>query len=299
MHVMDWDTLRHVLALARSGALEGAADRLGVARTTVSRRLTALEQELGTRLFYRAADGWLPTPAGEELIEVAEQVEHDLLATEARLRGQDQQLAGPLHVSTVPLVLFVFREAFASYAEKYPDIELQVSLTAEPRPPGLREADVVTRLSNTPPEHLVGRRVGPIQFGVYAAETLVQELGADAPLHAYPWIGRTGGANVEWFERWLSHNAPGARVVFRTAYEPMLLARLVRSGVGVQILPCVIGEADPMMRRIAPLDPAFHLDLWLLTAPALRKNGRVHTLIQHLAEAMTRDSSALAGKTSG
>lgn len=299
MHSMDWDTLRHVLALARAGSLQGASGELGVARTTVSRRIAALETQLGTRLFYRTPDGWTPTSAGEELIEVAEQVEHDLRLTEERLRGQDHEMAGPLHVSTVPFLVWTFRDALARFSADHPEVQLSVSTTSERRAPGLRDADVVTRLSNDPPQTLVGRRIGPVQFGVYASAALTRRLGEHAPLAAYPWIGRAGGENVAWFEQWLAHHAPGARIVMRMEYEPMLLARLVRDGIGAQILPCILGDADPDLRRIAPLDPVFRLDLWVLTSAALRRNARIHSLVQQLAEAFAARREELAGGTDG
>ena len=259
----------------RSGTLLGASKVLGVARTTVARRVAALEDELGTRLFHRAQSGFHTTAAGLELIEAAERVEAELVAAEAQLRGRDGALGGRLRVSTVPLVLVAFGDAFQSFAQAHPDIQLEVGMTPDRRAPGEVDADVVTRLSNQPPERLFGTRVGALQFGVYASTQRVDELGSDAPLSAYPWIGRAGGDNVEWFRQWLAANAPGAEVVFEMEYEPIVLQRLVREGIGAQILPCILADNDPGVSRIAPLDPLFRLDLWLLSSEEMRRNRGV------------------------
>ena len=72
---MDWDHLRHFLELARTGTLVGAARRLGVDHTTVSRRLAALEKQLGAALFAREAGGHRLTEAGRQLLVSVEAME--------------------------------------------------------------------------------------------------------------------------------------------------------------------------------------------------------------------------------
>src|SRR5687767_597155 len=77
LHGMDWDSVRHFLAIARAGSLKGAARALGVDSSTVSRRLAALESELGARLFERQADGYTCTARGLEVLPLAERMAAD------------------------------------------------------------------------------------------------------------------------------------------------------------------------------------------------------------------------------
>ena len=67
----DWDDLRVFLTLAREGSLTMAARSLGVSHPTVARRVRALEQRIGARLFDRLPDRFVPTSAGEELLGAA------------------------------------------------------------------------------------------------------------------------------------------------------------------------------------------------------------------------------------
>ncbi|MGU4174237.1 LysR family transcriptional regulator, partial [Pseudomonas aeruginosa] len=69
---MDWDHLRFFGELARSGSMAAAARQLGVEHTTVSRRIQALEKQLGAVLFEREAGQWRPTEAGRQLLGVAD-----------------------------------------------------------------------------------------------------------------------------------------------------------------------------------------------------------------------------------
>ena len=89
---MDWDDLRYVLAIARQGNLSRAASCLGVTRTTVGRRLRAIESGLGVRLFDRTPEGFSPTAAGQDMCEVADEMEADVLSLEGRVLGRDVQL---------------------------------------------------------------------------------------------------------------------------------------------------------------------------------------------------------------
>lgn len=294
---MNWDDLKFVLAVRRAHTLAGAGEALGVAHTTVGRRLAALEAELGVRLFDWTPDGLVPTAAGEDLAAVAEGVEGEILAAEGRVVGRDAQLKGALRVGLVDVLFTCFDDAFLSFVERYPGIELTLAISRDTVSLARREADVVLRLSDAPPETLVGRRVGSLQFGIYAARSLVDTVGEDAPLGAFPWIGWDGGPNAAWFESWLAANAPGASTVLRIDDRGLLMAHAVRSGVGVQILPCVLADAFPDLQRIAPLDPLFRRGIWMLTLHELRDNRRIRAFMEHLGQAFERRRDALAGNT--
>ena len=89
---MDWDHFRYFLELARAGTLAGAARRLGVEHTTVSRRLQALEKQVGSALFAREAGGHRLTEAGRQLMPKVEAMETAFLAVESAAPGVRQGL---------------------------------------------------------------------------------------------------------------------------------------------------------------------------------------------------------------
>lgn len=292
---VQWDDLRYVLAIARDGTLLRAAQILGVAHTTVGRRLLRLEDELGVRLFDRTPEGYVPTAAGEDLAEVAERMESDVLAVEGRVLGRDAHLRGRLRVSTGDLFFHVFARDFVAFKERYPSVDLTVHATSDPVSLTRREADVVLRLSDAPPDNLVGRDLGFVQFGVYASPGLIDAAGEDAPLSDYPWIGWDERLDRRWFDAWLADNAPGADIVLRLSHDFRLMAQAIRSDIGVQILPCFFADPDPTLHRIAPLEEMFRLRLWLLTLPELRTNSRVRVFMTHMADALAAHRPALAG----
>jgi DNA-binding transcriptional LysR family regulator len=284
---MEWDDLRYVLAIARDHTLSSAAQRLGVSHTTVGRRLKAIEESLGVRLFDRTPDGLVPTPAGQDIAEVAEEVEANVLTLEARVLGQDEQLSGSLRVSTMDTIFNRFHEAFSSFTTRYPSVELtvmagdrEVSLTR-------READVVLRMTTSPPEYLVGKKLRDVPFGVYASKELAQKIGEDAPLLAYPWLGWDERLGYRWFDAWIAHNAPGAKISVRVDFSAMHLRESIAAGLGVNFLARFDGDADPRLVRVADVSEMFTRELWLLTLPALRNTSRVRAFMDHMSEQLT------------
>ncbi len=282
---VHWDDLRHVLALARDRTLSKASDRVGATHTTVGRRLKAIEADLGVRLFDQTPEGYVPTAAGQEVVEVAERVELELLGLEARVVGGDARLQGKLRVATLDLLFRRFAPAFRSFIARYPLVELTVTASDTEVSLTRREADVALRLTNTPPEHLVGRRLGQVEFAVYASTDLAARVGPGATYADFPWLHWDERLNPRWLDQWLATNAPGAAIAVRVDFSSLSLFDAVRAGLGVHFLPCVEGDADPSLVRIGPPEGASVRGLWLLTLPELRHTSRVRAFLEHMGDA--------------
>ena len=292
---MEWDDLRYVLALTRTHTLARAAVALGVTHTTVGRRLRTIEARLGVRLFDRTPDGFLPTPAGQALAATAEHVEGEILAAEGRVLGQDAQLRGALRVSTMDMLFCGFLGAFSSFIERYPSVELTVTTPLDRVSLTRREADVALRMTNDPPPELIGRKVGTIQFAVYAAASLVEAAGPGAGLGAYPWIGWDERLDPRWFNAWLAKHAPGARIVVRLDDNARARERAVCAGVGAHFMACFEGDALPGVVRVSEILTPLARDLWLLTLRDLRHTSRVRAFMDHMAAALAGEQARLAG----
>ena len=282
---MQWDDLRFVLAVARAGTLTGAGRELGVARTTVGRRVRALEQGLGVRLFDETPEGLVPTPAGLELAESAERVEDEVLAAESKLAGQDLALRGSLRVSTLDFVYECFTDAFASFTAAYPGIELSLLSTDEQVSLRRREADVALRMTDAPPESLIGRRLAAVEFGIYAARSLVECSGPETPTAALPWLRFDARDDGRGLEPWYRVYAAGAPVAMGfDSYAVMRHA--VCSGLGVHFLPRFDAERFDQLVWLGPERDPPTRSLWLLTLPELRSNSRVRAFMRHMDSAL-------------
>src|SRR5437899_12682630 len=100
--MIDWDDVRYFLAVARGGSVRAAADRLGVNHTTVLRRIAQLEERLGAQMFEKLPSRYRLRAAGEEVLEVAEQMEASSHLLETRVFGRDKTVRGLLRVTLAP-----------------------------------------------------------------------------------------------------------------------------------------------------------------------------------------------------
>src|SRR6201996_3036448 len=148
--MIDWDDVRYFLAVARGGSVRAAAERLGVNHSTVLRRIAQLEERLGARMFEKLPSGYRLTAAGEEVLELANQMEASSHQLETRVLGRDQSVRGLLRVTLPPfLATHLLMPDFAEFARLHPDIEMEVLSTGEVANLTNREADVAIATSAT------------------------------------------------------------------------------------------------------------------------------------------------------
>jgi len=283
MHSMDWDDLRFVLALSRAGTLSGAALELRTTHTTVARRIRALEARLSTQLFTSDEQGYVATSAGLHVVESAERTEEQMFALEARILGGDAKLEGKLRVSTMDILFRRYERAFASFMERFPGIELSVSCNDAEASLKRREADVALRMTRAPAPYLVGRKIGRIDFAVYASRKLAKQVGHKAPLSKWPWLGWDERVGADWLDAWLAKHAPGAKVALRVDMSSLSLREVVATGIGVHFLACAEGDSDRRLVRISPIAHDYARDVWLLTLDELRAATRVRAFLDHFA----------------
>ncbi|HVZ74410.1 MAG TPA: LysR family transcriptional regulator [Polyangia bacterium] len=291
----DWNDLRYFLACARVGSLAGAGRALKVDQSTVGRRLAALEEALGARLFDRKPEGFTLTATGARLLETAQIVEQATIDLERRATGADARLEGVVRVATSETLsaTFLAAELVALHAA-HPDIEVQLVTGTMSLNLLKREADVALRVGQKPThQSLVVRRLGAIAWGLYAARSY---LDRHAPVVVDALVEGEGvrfdGHELVALDeelaqippaRWLAERSAGARVALRTN-SILTATAAVRAGWGIAALPSFCG---PGLERVYPrlVTP---IDVWLVVHPDLQHTGRVRAVLDHLAAAMAR-----------
>jgi len=291
--VENWNDLRVFLAVARAGSLSGAAEELGVNHSTVFRRIGAFETELGVRLFERLQNGYLLTPAGEELRDGALRIEEEIAGLSRKVTGQDLRLSGTVRVTTIDmLALGLLPRHLAAFHAAFPGIEVDLVIDNATLSLSRREADIALRVGNTPPETLVGRRAGRLVFAVYRSADYCAH-SPETDLAQHDWIGFDSehAALARRFAAYL----PEARPILRTNSVAAALAA-TQAGIGLAILPCGLADLEPDLVRVAPVPDDFTLDLWLLTHEDLRQTARIRAFLDFLAEALAKEAPLLQGR---
>ena len=284
---MDWDDLRTFLAVARTGSLTEAARGLAVSYSTVSRRLAALEEGLGARLFDRDGAAYELTPAGSEMLESACRMEAEFDGLSRRVRGRDARLAGRVRVATTDALATSFMPEIAAFSRRFPDIEVDLLSTPEPAELAMREAEVALLVIDRPPADLVGRRLARLPSALYAAQSYLADHPAGQELGAHVWVGWEDGMSHIPAARWMREQVPHARVACRVSSGTALRAAIA-AGVGVGHLLCFLADEDTVLSQLRPPEPALETGLWLLTHEDLRTTGRVRVFLDSMADAIGR-----------
>ncbi|HWQ85325.1 LysR family transcriptional regulator [Brevundimonas sp.] len=292
--MIDWDDVRYFLAVARGGSVRAAAQRLGVNHSTVLRRIAQLEERLGAQMFEKLPSGYRLTTAGEEVLELADQMEASSHQLETRVFGRDQGVRGRLRVTMAPTVAtHLLMRDLADFARLHPDIEMEILSSGELANLTNREADVAIRVvydRKTLPLNLHALK-GPDVFGaVYLSRERLAawRAGAADPVR---WIVISAHGVPEWVRE---GEVRTAGVPFRTTDGEAQIAA-VRQGLGITTLPCFVGDADSLLARVPGTDLHMYGTLWILTQGETRKTKRVQLFTEFLSRRLDAHAPLLEG----
>lgn len=268
---------------------------LAVSQPTVSRRLDAMERSLGVRLFNRTRKGYELTPSGAELFETVARVEEELLQADRSLLGRDQEISGGLcFTSTEIFVNGYLGPHLWTLLREHPEIELNLVCTQSLLSINRGEADIAIRFTEKPPEALVGRRLGTVAYGIYAAADPAGQAFTERDTDDLPWIGMHDESfNRMLYGTFLPSTRPKHRVDSMAAMQAM-----VRAGLGVSILPCYTADRDTTLRRLTPkplIDPKF--DIWMLYHPDARHTRRLRLFADFLTRQIKADIELFEGRS--
>ena len=292
--MIDWDDVRFFLAVAREGSVRAAAARLGVNHATVLRRVAQLEGRLGVHLFEKLPSGYRVTAAGEEVRDLAEQMEASWHRLEARVFGRDQGVRGLLRATLAPpLATHLLMPDFAEFTRLHPGIEMDIASSGELANLTNRDADVAIRVvydRGALPLNLHGLKGPEVFGGVYMSRDRLAAWRAGAP-DPIRWIVISRHGVPDWAS---AGEVGTAEVPFRVS-DPEAQLAAVRQGLGITTLPCFVGDADPLLARVPGTGLHLYGTLWLLTQGEARKTKRVRLFTDFVSRRLAAYAPRLAG----
>jgi DNA-binding transcriptional LysR family regulator len=274
--------------VAETGSFARAAERMGLSKPVLSRRVARLEEQLGARLLTRTARGAQPTEIGQTYYVRAAAILGDLEAAQEVVHEAVTQVAGPIRL-TAPLSFGVgyLAPALADFARDHPRVELDIEF--EDRTVDLAGGgyDLAVRIGRLADSALIARRIAPVRKCVVASAAYLAAHGrpakpADLAGHAVLLYG-----NEQWrFQigaRWETVRVTAA---MRSNNGDMLLAA-ARAGLGPCILPSFIAAPAIEDGGVEVVLTDFPLEEGALHAvmpPGRAVTARVRALVDFLAE---------------
>lgn len=249
--VVEWSDLRYLLALARAGSLGVAARSLGVATTTVSRRIDALEAALGLRLVERSADGARLTPEGARLVELAAGMEESAAAVQRA--ASDLRGTGVVRVSATETVIadLLAPALGALYAER-PALRLELRSNASLVSLSRADADLAVRMARPDDSALLVRRLAPITLGLFASRAYLRGRAPEGlTLGEERVLAYDDGYGPIPEVRWVREAGLGPAQGLRTTSTRALL-EAARAGVGIALLSRALASRAGLIEIPAP-----------------------------------------------
>lgn len=283
---MNWDDVRIFLAVARAGQILAASKRLALNHATLSRRLTALEEALGTRLFIRRTNGCELTAEGEGFLASAERMETEMLAAQSRLGRTDTAIAGTVRIGAPDgFGVSFLAPRMGRLIERHP--ELKIQLVPVPRAFSLssREADIAITLERPEQGRLVSSKLTDYTLGLYASRGYVDANGLPEDADALKGHRRIGYVEDLIFSQSLNFTGEVMRN-WNAGFEISSATgqtEAVRSGAGIGILHNYIARQYPDLVRVIPAT-AIQRTYWTIFHESARDLARIRIVADFLHE---------------
>lgn len=292
------DDLLVLLAVARAGRFTAAAEDLGLNHTTVSRRIAALEKNLGARVLSRASGGWELTELGRRAVLAAENVE---LAV-GRLNDSDEEtdrLTGVVRMSaTDGFSAYIAAPAVAALRRQHPGLSVEIETVTRRALQQRSGLDIEVVVGEPQVHRAEAIRLGPYMLGMYASRSYLAEHGTpETPeeLKEHPLV-----YFVDSMLQVDDLDAPRRLVPSMrdslTSTNVFVHVEATRAGAGVGFLPCFMADRHPDLVRLLPDDFKEELPYWMvLRADSLRQPA-VAAVAEALWKQTTSYESVLLGR---
>ncbi len=284
---MAFDRLEAMRAFCRIvevGSFVGAAEALGVPKTTISGQIQGLEAHLGMKLLHRTTRRVSPTTDGAAYYEGARALLDDL----DELESSRHDVRGRVRVEMPsPVALSLIIPALPDFVARYPEVQLDLGCGERVVDLVQEGIDCALRGGPVADQDLVARRIGHMHFCLCAAPSYLASAPAlstveDLPAHRYLGFvfADTGRAHIQQLlrgdERYTIDQPPAMRFTTAVAYIAAGVAGLgivniaraeaerhLRSGALVEVLPdwqlggMPISLVYPYARRLSARVRAF------------------------------------------
>jgi DNA-binding transcriptional LysR family regulator len=288
---MDWDNLKYFLALADTGSLSRASERLRVDHTTVSRRIDALEHDLGVRLVERLSHSYRVTAEGERVRDLARNIETGIADIARYAQSVDRSPERVVRVNGPPTLITRFlAPRLLPLQKEHPGLRIELVGDARQISLSRGEADLALRLVRPREKGIVARRLAVVAYGLYGSHDYLARCGENAR----DFLGYDDSLDHLPQQRWLKTLAKDRTFALR-ANDIATLMTAARAGLGLAVLPCIMARREPDLVSVPTRLPPLTRELWLLFHRDIGRSPAVRAVIDRITAIMTDARAAFLG----
>ena len=284
---LSWDDLQMFAAVARSGTISAAAVELGMSQPTAGRRMAALQRAIGAPLLQRSGRVLTLTDEGHEVLAHAEAMASHAVALERERAGTSTEVAGVLRVSTSEwFAAHVLSGAVSSLTQEQGGLTIELLTNSSLADLDRRDADIAFRFQPFTAPHVLQRRFVDIRYGLYVEAERLARDGPPRPGDGnVRLIGMDAAFDTVADMAWLRDRWPTSTFAVRSNSRDAQ-ARACAAGAGIAVLPCIVGDANGLVRASSEEPPG--RTVWVGYHQDLRRLARLRLLLDHLDRVVPR-----------
>ncbi|MGO4743835.1 LysR substrate-binding domain-containing protein [Serratia quinivorans] len=276
--MFNWEDLHYFMVFARERSLSAAARSLKVDHATVARRIANLEASLALKLVDRRPRSYLLTADGQRIAAQGDSMTLNAFAVSRAALSGRQGIAGEVTLSVPPVMgLKLIAPRIAQLQHRYPDLQL-ILLADTANVSLLRgEADIAIRLSRVSESDLVARKIGSVEFSLYANSNYLRAT----PEGECGFIGYHDERAASVQQKWLQQRA-GERPLVIRSNDLMIQAAAAAAGAGIALLPHFVGQELGLERLTA--SGSLEREIWLTVHDDIRHAPGIAAVTEFLLD---------------
>jgi DNA-binding transcriptional LysR family regulator len=249
-------------------------------------------------LFDRRKTGYLLTEAGQRVADSAEAMESTIAANQELVGGSLARLTGTVRIGAPDGFGTAFlAPRLAPFADRYPDLDLQLVATARLFSLSKREADIAISLTMPKEGRIVGRKLLDYRLGLYAAPAYLDRhptIASRADLPRHRFVGYIEELLFTPELDYLPQVSPKISARFRSAN---LIAQLnaTLSGFGIAVLPHFMASEHPMLKAVLPDEISITRTFFMLMHADSKDLARIRAVADYISEIVERERGLFAG----
>jgi DNA-binding transcriptional LysR family regulator len=282
--MFDWNDLRYFLAVSRHGSTLAAAKALGLSQSTVHRRLTALEANLGRRLFRSRPTGYQLTKLGEEMRPFAERVQDSISSFERHFASRDPKREGAVRVACPASIAHRLMKSrvLDRFHKRYPSMRSELVMSEQREDLTQGEVDLAIREGMREEADLIVRKIADVRWAIFGARAYIDQCGRPnrpEDLGEHSVIDYSGAMKMHAAAQWMRSIAPRAAIGARgNSVSEVLMA--VKSGVGLAPLPVPVAATDTDLCRVIDPIPELTFPFYLVFHRNMKQAPRVKAFLK-------------------
>jgi len=284
---MNWDDTKVFLALYRKGSLRSAGKALGVDQATVGRRISAVEESLGAKLFLRTSKGYVLTQAGDVFLKNAVKMEHIASDLVRSVESIDEQYAGEVRISTTDsLGVDFILPALRTVKDRYPSIKITLDTSTDIVNLSRREADIAIRTIKPSNPDLIVRKLASWPIGLFASKTYISQHGVpkkDESFHDHSLV-----VYSPHYQRGETIHVGGIicekSIIQLGVNTSFMMRQALVQGMGIGEVAIPLAEKSKLERVWPDWTASDAYDIWLVTHQDFKHTARLRVVIDSIAD---------------